>query len=455
MEEQTVNQLDNLLLQLGIETQELAQRKDDIKHQIQILESSIQEKKDYIDTTQKTIKKLDEEINQKQDTVKFIKENTKNLQQTGNLMLQYEKTLESELEKRQDSYNQDMKIFQERMESYRDVFQQYKDSYCLNPEAQKLLQIQAENEKIEKRIRETESQIVEKERELTAALGVNDPIVSTSDGADSNHSNSKCPESETLQTDNNESLGELDCHQDPEMQRPTEETDDRGMIVAEFSEEKDRQDMSESDTEMFNYTSWPKSDSVEDQINQEGVQKQSEKGNEPEENMKSSCVETLEGNDEEDVGKTKVGALEETASKGVICPPPSPARMKALLTTPTFSINNSPYCSPEQPDISESKSPAFVFAAISAPNTPRLGCDFGMGSTEEASPFTFTSSYFSDKKSPGSGPKFSGFLFDEGESRQEEFSFSFSNDNTQQSSSTQPTTGPDDSFPFTFSFGKL
>lgn len=42
-----------------------------------VFESSIQEKKDYINTTQKTIRKLDEEIQQKQATVKFIKENTK------------------------------------------------------------------------------------------------------------------------------------------------------------------------------------------------------------------------------------------------------------------------------------------------------------------------------------------------------------------------------------------
>lgn len=142
MEEQTVNQLDNLLLQLGdesasfhffyfifrrltwyvlytvisttgIETRELAQRKDDLKQQIQrtflstppqwkhdkksspiykeqknmssiilsvvflVCESNIQEKKDYIQTTHITISKLDEEIQQKQNTVKFIKENTK------------------------------------------------------------------------------------------------------------------------------------------------------------------------------------------------------------------------------------------------------------------------------------------------------------------------------------------------------------------------------------------
>jgi len=42
-----------------------------------VCESNIQEKKDYIKTTQLTISKLDVEIQQKQNTVKFIKENTK------------------------------------------------------------------------------------------------------------------------------------------------------------------------------------------------------------------------------------------------------------------------------------------------------------------------------------------------------------------------------------------
>lgn len=57
------------------------------------------------------------------------------------------------------------------MESYRNVFQQYKDRYCQNPLAQKLLKIQAENEEIERRIRATDEQVLEKERELMAALG--------------------------------------------------------------------------------------------------------------------------------------------------------------------------------------------------------------------------------------------------------------------------------------------
>lgn len=62
-------------------------------------------------------------------------------------------------------------MFQERIESYRSVFQQYKDRYCQNSQAQKLLKAQAENEEIERRMRAIEEQIMEKERELTAALG--------------------------------------------------------------------------------------------------------------------------------------------------------------------------------------------------------------------------------------------------------------------------------------------
>lgn len=64
------------------------------------------------------------------------------------------------------------------MESYRNVFQQYKDRYCQNSLAQKLLKIQAENEEIERRIRATEEQILEKERLLMAALG-NSPVSSS------------------------------------------------------------------------------------------------------------------------------------------------------------------------------------------------------------------------------------------------------------------------------------
>ncbi|KAK2904670.1 hypothetical protein Q8A67_006469 [Cirrhinus molitorella] len=446
MEEQTVNQLDNLLLQLGIETRELAQKKDDLKQQIQISESNIQEKKDYISTTHNTINKLNEEIQQKQNNLKFIKENTKNLQRTGQLLLQYEKTLEAELEKRQDSYNQDMRIFQERIESYKNVFQQYRDRYCQNSLAQKLLKIQAENEEIERRIRATEEQILEKERELMTALGEDEPVTDAAD--------SKCQDNDALQTENSESFDEIDPHQDPIMQRPEKYADEH-MVTKDPSEEnKNKTAEGESQTDTFCHGLWTEAESGEDQM-QEGDANQSE-----EENMNVSCaselmVEISEEEEEDHLEATTADAQEDTASEGGICRPPSPAILKAMPTTPTFSLNNSPGSSPGRQEILDTKSPAFVFSVNSGPSTPafsKLGCDFG---AEEASPFTFTSSYFSDKKSPGSAPKFSGFLFDEAENRQEEFSFSFGTESPQQNSSTQDTAGSADSFPFSFSFGKM
>ncbi|XP_026126914.1 uncharacterized protein LOC113108229 isoform X1 [Carassius auratus] len=452
MEEQTVNQLDNLLLQLGIETRELAQKKDDLKQQIQICESNIQEKKDYISTTHKTLSRLSEEVQQKQTMLKFIKENTKNLQRTGHLLLQYEKTLEAELEKRQDSYNQDMKIFQERMESYRNVFQQYKDRYCQNSLAQKLLKIQGENEEIERRIRATEEQILEKERELMAALGEDEPVTDAAD--------SKCQDNEVSQIENRESFDEMKPHQDLIMQKPEEYADEHMVAEGPSEEDKDKTDESESQTDTFHHGLWTKTgETGEDQM-QEGDQKQSEEVNELEGNMNVSCaselmVEVSEEEEEDCLEVTTADAQEDTVNERGICPPPSPARIKAMPTTPTFSLNNSPSSSPGRQEVSDTKSPAFVFSMNSGPSTPafsKLGCDFA---AEEASPFTFTSSYFSDRKSPGLAPKFSGFLFDEAESRQEEFSFSFGTVSPQQNSSTPDTAGSADSFPFSFSFGKI
>ncbi|KAK7154618.1 hypothetical protein R3I94_007824 [Phoxinus phoxinus] len=449
MEEQAVNQLDNLLLQLGIETRELSQRNNDLKQQIQICESNIQEKKDYIKTTQRTISKLDEEIQQKQNTWKFIKENTKNQQRTGHLLLQYEKTLEAELEKRQNSYKQDMKMFQERIESYRNVFQQYKDRYCQNSLAQKLLKAQAENEEIERRMRTIEEQIMEKDRELTAALGEEEPVT---DGADS-----KCPDNDDQQTES-ESFDEMVPHQEPIMQRPEEYADDRMAAEDPSEANKDKTAESESQMDTFSHSLWTKKETVEDQM-QEGDQSQSEKQG----NVNVSCtfelmVEISEEEEEDILEATTAETHEDTMTEVPVCPPPSPARIKATPNTPTFSLNNSPRCSPGPQDISDTKSPAFVFSMMSDPNTPafsKLGCDFDVGpAAEEASPFNFTSSYFSDKKSPGSAPKFSGFLFDEAESRPEEFSFSFGMESPQKSSSTQDNSGPADSFPFSFSFGK-
>ncbi|XP_043086543.1 uncharacterized protein LOC122333105 [Puntigrus tetrazona] len=337
-----------------------------------------------------------------------------------------------------------MKIFQERAESYGTVFQQYKDRYCQNSLAQKLLKIQAGNEEIERRIRATEEQILEKEKELIAALGEDEPAT---DAPDSTHE-----DNDALQTEKRESFDE------PIMQR-TEGHSDEHMVAGDPSEEnKDKTAESESQTDGSCHGFWTKTEPGGDRM-QEGDQKQSDEINEMEGNMNASCASELmvemPEEEEDRLEVTAADAQEDTANEDGICPPPSPARRKATPTTPIFSLNNSPSSSPERREISDTKSPAFVFSMNCGPNTPafsKLGCDFA---TEEASPFTFTSSYFSDKKSPGSAPKFSGFLFDEAESRQEEFSFSFGTASPRQSSSTLDTASSADPFPFSFSFGKM
>lgn len=57
------------------------------------------------------------------------------------------------------------------MENYWKIFEQHKEEYLQNPLATKLLQIQAENDEIEKRIRVKEEEIIAKEKELKALKG--------------------------------------------------------------------------------------------------------------------------------------------------------------------------------------------------------------------------------------------------------------------------------------------
>ncbi|KAL0185016.1 hypothetical protein M9458_020712, partial [Cirrhinus mrigala] len=49
-------------------------------------------------------------------------------------------------------------------------------------------------------------------------------------------------------------------------------------------------------------------------------------------------VEISEEEEEDRLEATTADAQEDTASEGGICPPPSPAILKATPTTPTFSL---------------------------------------------------------------------------------------------------------------------
>ena len=108
------------------------------------------------------------------------------------LLQHYEMTLKEELEKKQENYIQDKyvylliplffiltlsvnyfkivyphrKEYEERIASYRNVFQQHKEFYCRNPLAKQLLAIQSEKEDIEGRIKALEDQIALKQEDV-------------------------------------------------------------------------------------------------------------------------------------------------------------------------------------------------------------------------------------------------------------------------------------------------
>ncbi|XP_062862589.1 uncharacterized protein LOC134324617 isoform X2 [Trichomycterus rosablanca] len=392
--------LNNFLFQLALEIRESIQKKDEVNQQVQICKGNIKEKKNCIDETQKSINKLDEDILRKQKTVKCYKENVKR------------------------------KMFQDRIESYWKVFQQHKEEFCQNPLATKLLKIQAENEEIEKRIRATEELIHAKEKKLNAWKG----------------DCSSC-DSGRISAESNEA--ERSSHQDPEPQvtEPEQEAFHIDLDNQALENNEDDADGNDESVEphvgVSGSTVWSRPERKCEQAAEENERE--------DENMNPlGGAEILEEVMEDGSQKT-AGAAVEGCNEGAASPTSSPVRM---LDVPTFALNSSPSTSAPQQERPET--PAFVFSINSRPGIPAfsgLGCGFDPDpSQHEESPFNFTSSYFSNKKSPE--PKLPGFLFDGSECRTEE-DFSFNFESPRSSSSTQEAGGTGDSFSFPFSFGKF
>ncbi|XP_053537092.1 protein SIX6OS1 isoform X2 [Ictalurus punctatus] len=435
--------LDNLLLQLALETRELAQKKVDLTQQIQICKEDIQEKKKCIEETHKTIKKLEEDIQRKQNTVKCYKGNVKSLRGTSDLLLQYEKMLEAELERRHESCSEDMKTFQERMENYWKIFQQYKEEYLQNPLATKLLQIQAENEEIEKRIRAKEEEIIAKEKELKALQVDHETCDSVQKHLESTEQQAPPSESDT------QSEVDMTSHQDSQLQDTETEQEDVHIEMDEKALENNQDhadggdESNSSEVGVIGSTVWTSSEIREQ--SQEADQNEQEHTVEVDLNMNTSCgsdalEEMMEAEEQQESAEATV---EEDVNEGAVCAPSTPVPRPFCLSSPSTS----------QGGQKGRETPAFVFSMNSGPNSPTFSdfdCNFEVErSQNEASPFIFSSLYFS-KKSPEMG--LPGFLFDESESRtEEEFAFSFSSKSPQPKESGE--TG--DAFPFSFSFGKF
>ena len=67
--------------------------------------------------------------------------------------------------------NPTRKAYEEKIASYRKVFQKHKEHYCRNPLAQKLLKLQAEKEEIESRIKGCDDEITMNQEELAHLTG--------------------------------------------------------------------------------------------------------------------------------------------------------------------------------------------------------------------------------------------------------------------------------------------
>ncbi|KAJ8004391.1 hypothetical protein DPEC_G00135220 [Dallia pectoralis] len=437
----SLDSLDGLLLQLALQTREITEKRDQLNHQIQISKANVAEKKSFVEVIRGNIQKLEEESDHKQKIVKHLKDSTKRLKGTNTLLLQYEKTLQGELEKRQDHCNQDMKVYQERIESYRKVYQQHKERYCQNPQATNLLLIQGEKEEIERRIKAVEERIKAKEKLLQDLLGHTLPtdkqvesILGVQTAADSYKQSDP-----VIATDLHSSLDtcSLRLSQDGHSKQGHGPIEENQEMVFPPTQEAPNSDLW-SDTEIIVNTADQVAGldqhteiGLEELMNisgpEEGMEEMKERGTKEGEEQPTPFI-TQEENEGMVAAVPPQTFPKTTARKKS---PLTPARMQAAPSTPTFSLKSTPRCLPGHPDGSTVTSPGFVFSLTSGPSptTPAFSgfdCGFDMGSApEEETPFSFTSSYFSNEKKLLGSKSPNGFPFARPEKSEDGFEFPF------------------------------
>ncbi|KAL0985689.1 hypothetical protein UPYG_G00160530 [Umbra pygmaea] len=475
---ESLGSMDGLLLQLALQTREISQRRDKLNQQIQISKSNVAGKKSYIEGIQRNIKTLEKESQNKQNIVKHLKDNSKSLKSTNSLLLQYEKSMQAELERRLDHCNQEMKVYQERIESYRKVYQQHKECYSQIPLAKKLLLIQGDKEEIESRIKECDEQIVAKQNVLQDLLGqslsIENPMESIVGLQTANdcERHSEPPIKNSLPSPQGISCLNLSqTSGEPSSSGLGRNGHDKqGAGVIGHNQEKN---LLWETPAALPANQEPNCDlsSNRETVDTVQVADQMPSPEHPkevglEEHLHTSGL--VEMMDEEVNERESEGAVElptvlvsEEAEMGAAVKPQTPTRMKAVSSTPTFSLNSStPSGSPCQPNSSMFKSPGFVFSLVSDPSPATAGFSgfhygFDMGSTPEESPFSFTNPYFSSEKKPSGSKSPTGFLFaqPESEKSQDGFEFTFSSRSPGHLSARREK--PDAVDPFSFHFGKL
>ncbi|XP_066544784.1 protein SIX6OS1 isoform X2 [Amia ocellicauda] len=462
--------------------------------------ANISEKKTHLQEIKKKIDTFDEELIHRGKLVKHYKDNIKSMKATNCILLQYEKTLQAELERYQVNTNEDTKMYQERTESYKEVFQQHKARYCQNPLAQQLLQKQSERDEIEQRLRTIDQQIAERERELQALRG-SPPTASQyasqfapmnlSTAGVQTETDSKCEDDSQLEA----AISTMEVtHQ--QSTASVEQEDGKAGNAEELEIEEKEANEKHREEHVLPGSSLPlvglnkmrTNSEMHGQLmntNQEQALHQSVlqethsfinvaiQEQRPEAGTKQEHHPHLPGNAESDDLQESGAGVEEPAlpytqqgEKKEDRPPPfsstPPARMKISASTPTFTLKSSS-------DPEGSHSPAFVFSMSPGPQEASalssfsgFDCDvFGTGSShEQDNPFSFSSSYFGEKNKKStstSGCKQSGFLFEQLESggEEEEFQFSFPSKSSTHNSHRKEQGSGDDPFSFSLNFGKF
>ncbi|PWA31496.1 hypothetical protein CCH79_00002869 [Gambusia affinis] len=468
-EEHLVDNIDSLVFQFAVKTREASQKKNGIQKQIKECRALITEKRSYTEAIQGYIKNLEEEIRVKQSTVTKNKEKAKSMKVTNSLLLQYEQTLKTELESRKSNYDHDQKVYEERLASYLQTLQSYKERYFQNPIAQKLLQLQAEIEKIESRIKHCDDCMMMKKKELEHFTGERHTTEEQSEQTKEDCSidmscidlNQAASDHEPAAEVNTEEMSEENELPDPTScfttsDKSNEELwslqlsddviiEDHHQIVVLFSEsgppeemhsEAEEPEISQEEQKMDGWMKGCKSMNVM-QGNQEldakskgegetGTDQQVQIPTLPEEVQKDNSQD--EASDAEDY--QEANRFPQTSQEANLQALSSAET--AVFSTPTFAFN--PTSSPRQ-GTPDSKSSAFVLnlnSNVSTPGFPGFGFDVGPSQEEESS-FAFSGSFFNDKKATDAkSSSTTEFLFDQPE-QSEDFQFAFTSKSPQSS----------------------
>ncbi|XP_018527520.1 protein SIX6OS1 isoform X2 [Lates calcarifer] len=458
--------IDSLLFQFALQTRELSQKKNEINQQIKVCRADIAEKKSFIETIHRNMEKLEEEMRVKQNTVTHNKANAKSMKATNSLLLQYEQTLKAELESTEASYNHDMTVYEERIASYREIYQSHEEYYYQNPLAQKLLRLQAETEEIESRIKAYDDKMTMKQTELDHFTG---PAVNSSsmEKPDSVSGQQPIKEPEKLlysqtEVDSDYAIDISSLH----LNLTKEQIAQNGHTVSVEANAGEEEHMVEDTAACSPYPEKASSElslyelldeqSWADEVHKDEQERETEAQDQAMEQQSavSEVEEVVEDKVEERGGADEDQTPREEDNEGLPAfPQSSPqetnpqsclAKMSVIPSTPTFQFNFSPTSSPHQGS-SDTTSPAFLFSMTPDHSTPGFsGFGFDVStSQDEATPFAFTGSFFNEKKTEESkSSSCPEFLFGQSE-QSEDFQFDFT-------SKTPQTTNKD--FPFSFNF---